>query len=224
MKRRAFQSAGGAARIASLVCAIASQACGDGIGRPIKALPLEAAAGAGGSAGAGGAGGPGGAAIGDGGDVPPNLYCAQAASWPADLAAAEDELFRSINLFRSGSGNGCAQFSYGNDPPLTLAPALRCSARLHAVDMAARGFFNQTNPDMVTPSQRMAVAGFPNSAAAEDIGSGPVPRISPDVVGLPDVVVAGEPTSCALGDPNLGYAGVGHYGNFWVIDVANPAP
>src|SRR5437899_58153 len=39
---------------------------------------------------------------------------------------------------------------------------------------------------------------------------------------LPSVIVPGEPNGCALGDPNLQFAAVGHYGNFWVIDVANP--
>ncbi len=88
--------------------------------------------------------------------------------------------------------------------------------------MSTRGFFSQTNPDGVGPSQRMAIAGFPNSAAAEDIGSGSITRVGSNLVTFPDVMVAGEPQSCALADPNLQYAGVGHYGNFWVIDVANP--
>jgi len=221
MKRRS-QPEGYGPWIAALACAIGIQGCGDGIGRPIRGGPADVL-GAGGAAGSGGAAGTGGVSItSDGGDVPGNLYCSQAANWSADWAAQEDELFRSINALRGGNGNGCAQFTFGNAPPLTLAPALRCSARLHAADMAARGFFNQTNPDNVTPSQRMAVAGFSHSASAEDIGSGSVTRISPDFVSLPPVMVAGESQSCALGDPTLQFAGVGHYLDFWVIDVANP--
>jgi hypothetical protein len=210
--------------IAALVWAVANQACGDGIGRPIRGGPVATVGDAGGAGGAGGVGvgGAAGTTLGDAGDVPPNLYCQQAANWPADLAAAEDEVFHSINLLRSGSDNGCAQFHFGNAPPLTLAPALRCSARLHAADMAARGFFSQTNPDMVGPVARMAVAGFPSSQAAEDIGQGDVTRIGPDFVSLPAMMVAGEPQNCALGDPTLRYAGVGHYGDLWAIDVANP--
>jgi hypothetical protein len=207
------------AAYAALACAIASGACGDGIGRPILGGP--AAGGASGSSGAAGAAGA--PTLGDGGDVPGTLYCSLAASWSADWAAQEDELFQYINQLRGGTGNGCAGHSnLGNAPPLTLSPALRCSARLHAADMAGRGFFSQTNPDGVGPSQRMAIAGFPNSAAAEDIGSGTITRVGPGVVSFPDVMVAGEAQSCALADPNLQYAGVGHYGNFWVIDVANP--
>src|SRR5947208_68791 len=117
----------------ALVCAVAALvACGDGIGRPIRVAPE----GEGGAAGAGGS-----PIAGDGGDVPPTPFCSFAASWPADLAALEMKLFDTINALRSGNGNGCAQYSFGNDPPLTLAPALRCSARLHAVDMSARSFF-----------------------------------------------------------------------------------
>src|SRR5438093_852819 len=66
------------------------------------------------------------------------------------------------------------------------------------------------------------VAGFPHSAAAEDIGSGPIDGAPLNLPQLPSVIVPGEPNGCALGDPNLQFAAVGHYGNFWVIDVANP--
>jgi hypothetical protein len=200
------------ATLAALAIGAAASACGDGIGRPIR-----------GTAGGivGGAGGGGGSSIADAGDVPDNLYCRQAMNWAPDLVALEDQLFESINKLRGGTGNGCDKYTFGNAPPLTLAPALRCSARLHAADMAARGFYSQTNPDMVGPSQRMAVAGFPSSNAAEDIGQDPVAHIAPDLI-MPGMIQPGEPQACALGDPTLRYAGVGHYGVFWVIDVANP--
>jgi hypothetical protein len=214
MKRRAFSLA--------FVCALASQACGDGIGRPIRGGPTEGASGAGGSGG-GATDGGGGAMAADAGDVPDNVYCKQAANWPVDLVAQEDELFASINKLRSGMDNGCGPFQFGGAPPLAPSPALRCSARLHAADMAVRGFFSQTNPDGVGPDARMSVAGFAHSAAAEDVGRGSTTRIGPELVSFPPEMIPGETMNCALGDPLLQYAGVGHYGDLWAIDVANPS-
>jgi uncharacterized protein YkwD len=188
-------------RAAALACALA--ACGDGVGRPIRA----AATGPTTTSDAGST------------DVPATPYCNQAAAWRADWAASELQLLENINNLRQGNGNACAGYPLGGSAPLIPSPALRCSARLHAADMTARSFFSQTNPDSVGPSERMTVAGFPHGAAAEDIASGDIGGLAQF---LPAVIEKGEPASCALADPTLTYAGVGKSGNFWVIDVANP--
>jgi uncharacterized protein YkwD len=140
------------------------------------------------------------------------------ANWPTEILVSELEFFESINLLRQGMNNGCGGRTFGNEPPLSLSPELTCSARLHAMDMAQRGFFNQTNPDGVGPADRMAAAGFANSAAAEDIASGP-PQAP---LMWPTLINGGETPGCALADPALTHVGVGRFNDLWAVDVARP--
>jgi uncharacterized protein YkwD len=56
--------------------------------------------------------------------------------------------------------------------PLTADSRLATAARLHSEDMAARNFFNHTNPDGVTFDQRITKAGYKWSGAAENIAKG----------------------------------------------------
>jgi hypothetical protein len=84
--------------------------------------------------------------------------------------------------------------------------------------MNARMFFSQTNPDGVGPAARMLAAGFPASAAFEDIASGELAG----PLGFPPTIQGGEPPGCALGDGMLTYVGVGRSGNLWAVDVARP--
>ncbi|MEV7967763.1 CAP domain-containing protein [Sphaerisporangium sp. NPDC088356] len=59
--------------------------------------------------------------------------------------------------------NGC--------DPLRVDPRLARSARAHSRDMAARNYFSHTSPGGLTPWNRMARAGYSNSAA-ENIARG----------------------------------------------------
>ena len=49
--------------------------------------------------------------------------------------------------------------------PLALSASLTASARLHAADMAARNFFDHTNPDGLTPTNRAQNAGYAGTAS-----------------------------------------------------------
>jgi uncharacterized protein YkwD len=55
--------------------------------------------------------------------------------------------------------------------PLSTSAALTSAARAHSLDMAERNFFSHTNPDGLTPWQRMVNAGYSYSYAAENIAS-----------------------------------------------------
>ncbi|MEU8265973.1 CAP domain-containing protein [Sphaerisporangium sp. NPDC049002] len=59
--------------------------------------------------------------------------------------------------------NGCA--------PLRVDPRLARSARAHSLDMATRNYFSHTSPGGLSPWDRMARAGYSNSAA-ENIARG----------------------------------------------------
>ena len=55
--------------------------------------------------------------------------------------------------------------------PLALSASLTASARLHSADMAARNFFDHTNPNGLTPTNRAVAAGY-SGTAGENIGAG----------------------------------------------------
>lgn len=55
--------------------------------------------------------------------------------------------------------------------PLALNPALTLAARLHAQDMATRGFFSHVNPDGKDPTQRAEDQGY-SVSAGENIAAG----------------------------------------------------
>jgi uncharacterized protein YkwD len=56
--------------------------------------------------------------------------------------------------------------------PVQLDPRLMTAAQAHSDDMAARNFFDHTNPDGVTFSQRILATGYPQVAMAENIARG----------------------------------------------------
>ncbi|GGW70540.1 hypothetical protein GCM10010503_54710 [Streptomyces lucensis JCM 4490] len=56
--------------------------------------------------------------------------------------------------------------------PLTADPQLQKAAQSHSDDMAARGFFDHTNPDGADPGQRITATGYRWSTEGENIAQG----------------------------------------------------
>ncbi|CAM5343878.1 RNA polymerase sigma factor OS=Streptomyces glaucescens OX=1907 GN=SGLAU_30880 PE=3 SV=1 [Streptomyces glaucescens] len=56
--------------------------------------------------------------------------------------------------------------------PLTEDPQLNQAAQGHSEDMAARGFFDHTNPDGADPGRRTTAAGYAWSTYGENIARG----------------------------------------------------
>ncbi|MGW1962510.1 sigma-70 family RNA polymerase sigma factor [Streptomyces sp. NPDC001935] len=67
-----------------------------------------------------------------------------------------------VNKERAAAGCG----------PLTEDPQLENAAQAHSDDMAARGFFEHTNPDGVDPGKRITAAGYQWSTYGENIAMG----------------------------------------------------
>ncbi|MEU5592949.1 sigma-70 family RNA polymerase sigma factor [Streptomyces sp. NPDC020298] len=67
-----------------------------------------------------------------------------------------------VNKERSAAGCG----------PLTENPQLEDAAQRHSDDMAARNFFDHTNPDGADPGQRITAAGYRWSTYGENIAQG----------------------------------------------------
>ncbi|MFF6807072.1 sigma-70 family RNA polymerase sigma factor [Streptomyces sp. NPDC012616] len=74
----------------------------------------------------------------------------------------ESQVIALVNKERAAAGCG----------PLTGDPLLRKSAQGHSDDMAARDFFDHTNPDGADPGARITAAGYRWSTYGENIAKG----------------------------------------------------
>jgi len=73
--------------------------------------------------------------------VPDTEHCAPVAAVADTWTALEDELLTLINEQRA-LGGSCGGTAMAPTSPLASDPALRCAARLHSADMAARDYFS----------------------------------------------------------------------------------
>lgn len=102
------------------------------------------------------------------GVVPDSSFCEPVVDWSPAADAEEQQLVQYLNFARE-SGFGCELEQPTQAAPLEVSPELRCAARLHSLDMSARGFFDHENPDGVGPEERMRQAGATFRIASESI-------------------------------------------------------
>ena len=111
--------------------------------------------------------------------VPATEHCAAVADWDPLWVQFEEEVLLLVNEVRSQPADCGDEGFFPAAGPLVMDPVLRCSARLHSLDMFERHFFNHVNPDGKDPFERMGAAGFRGGGAAENIAVG---QISPEQV------------------------------------------
>jgi len=99
------------------------------------------------------------------------LDCRNAATWPAEWVAFEDQVLVLVNQHRA-AGATCGGSAKPPVGPLVEDAALREASRCHSLDMAVRAFFDHTNPDGASPWDRIAAAGYTGSARGENIAAG----------------------------------------------------
>ncbi len=106
--------------------------------------------------------------------------------------------------------------------PLAWSEELAAVAAAHSRDMALRGFFDHTNPDGLSPFDRMKQAGLSYRRAAENIAAGQR---------TPEEVVNGWMNSAGhranILNPQLTHLGVGYYaggsyGTYWTQCFMTP--
>jgi uncharacterized protein YkwD len=97
--------------------------------------------------------------------------CTNAASWPADWVALEDQVLVLVNQ-RRAAGATCGGVAKPPVPPLTNDPKLRQAARCHSLDMARNNFFDHNSQDGRTLWDRIAAAGYTGFGNAENIAAG----------------------------------------------------
>jgi uncharacterized protein YkwD len=104
--------------------------------------------------------------------VPTTDLCAGVADWDPAWVQFEEEVLLLVNEFRSQPADCGVEGQFEAAAPLTMNPILRCSARLHSLDMFERAYFDHDTPDGIDPFQRMAEAGFVGSGGGENIALG----------------------------------------------------
>ncbi|MFF4565032.1 sigma-70 family RNA polymerase sigma factor [Streptomyces sp. NPDC001435] len=101
--------------------------------------------------------------------VPPTRQSARPTPTPASTPQTQSaptgtvaQVVALVNKERANAGCG----------PLTENAQLEKAAQAHSDDMAARNFFDHTNPDGVDPGQRITAAGYRWSTYGENIAQG----------------------------------------------------
>jgi uncharacterized protein YkwD len=110
--------------------------------------------------------------IATGSEVPATEHCAAVANWDPAWTQWEDEVLELVNSYRANGYNCDAEGEFAAAPALKMDPILRCSARLHSLDMFERGYFAHESPDGIDPTARMAAAGFKAMMSGENIAMG----------------------------------------------------
>lgn len=160
------------------------------------------------------------------GQVPDTEHCAAVADWDPLWVQFEEEVLLLVNEAREQPADCGEEGVFPAASPLAMDPVLRCSARLHSIDMFERHFFNHVNPDGKDPFERMGLAGFRGSGAAENIAVG---QTSPaqvmqswmDSDGHCSNVMRRSYTTLGVGyHPGMGKRGLSS--NFWTQNFGAP--
>jgi len=142
--------------------------------------------------------------------------CRNAASWPSEWVAYEDQVLTLINQ-RRAAGATCGGVAKPPVGPVVTDSALREASRCHSLDMAVQGYFSHTGKDGSSPWDRIAAAGYTASPTGENIAAG---------YQTPQAVVEGWMTSTGhcnnMMNGNSNETGVGYafqsgspYGRYW---------
>lgn len=142
--------------------------------------------------------------------------CRNAATWPAEWVAFEDQVLALINA-RRAAGATCGGVARPPVGAVTSNAQLREASRCHSLDMATLGYFSHTGQDGSSPWDRIADAEYTASPTGENIAAG---------YATPQAVVDGWMTSTGhcnnimsggSNETGVGYAyrSGSPYGRYW---------
>lgn len=157
-----------------------------------------------------------------GDEVPDLAYCDSVADWDPAWGALEEQILVIVNEHRAAGADCRSGGMFAPTTPLTMNRSLRCSARKHSQDMAARDFFDHTNPSGEDPFVRMQQAGYDYSAAGENIAAG-----SPDAAGTMMQWMNSDGHCTNIMNPGfvdigVGYSTGGQFGTLWTQNFGAP--
>ena len=162
------------------------------------------------------------------GGVPDTDYCRPVSDWDPEWSGFEEQALQLINERREQGGDCGAEGSFEPSAALKMNPMLRCSARLHATDMAVQGYFKSESPNGRTFMDRIKDAGYVGINYSENIGTG---YASP--AALIDALMRSDKVCANLMSPDFADAAVGFYqpenadgssydkSRMWAIDLAS---
>ncbi len=155
-------------------------------------------------------------------EVPDNEYCGPVAAWDGQWLSLEDQILAIVNEVRAEGADCGSEGTFGPAGPMTMAPALRCAARVHSKDMADRGFFDHTNPSGESPWDRMGRAGYAYMTAGENIAAG-----NPTAAATMEQWMNSDGHCSNIMSPGFTEIGVGYYpggqyGHLWTQVFATP--
>jgi uncharacterized protein YkwD len=159
----------------------------------------------------------------DGGSEVPDLaYCDSVSDWDPSWSTFEEQILAIVNQHRAAGADCRSGGQFAATGPLTMNPSLRCSARKHSADMAARNFFDHTNPSGEDPFVRMEQAGYSFSMAGENIAAG-----SPDAAGTMMQWMGSDGHCTNIMNPGfteigVGYSTGGEFGTLWTQNFGTP--
>lgn len=159
---------------------------------------------------------------GGGSDVPDLAYCDAVADWDPGWAQLEEQILVIVNQHRAAGADCRSGGQFGPTTPLTMNPSLRCSARKHSADMAARNFFDHVNPSGEDPFVRMMQAGYDFQTAGENIAAG-----LPDAAGTMMQWMGSDGHCTNIMNPGftnigVGYSTGGEFGTLWTQNFGAP--
>ncbi len=108
--------------------------------------------------------------------------------------------------------------------PLEIDGLIMDVAEAHSQDMINRNFFDHTNPDGLTPGDRLSNAGYTWSWSGENIGAG---YTTPQAMFNAWMNSSGHRNNILSANYTkigIGYVTGGYYGHYWTADFARPAP
>jgi len=107
--------------------------------------------------------------------LPRAEHCDPVREWNDDLVALEQRMLEALDA-RRAEGRHCGpRGSFAPAPPLRRSGALTCAARLHALDMAERGFVDHEGAGGSTPWDRLRAVEYAFATADETITATDLP-------------------------------------------------
>ena len=100
-------------------------------------------------------------------------------TWEPAWVTFEMQVLELTNQRRAQGADCNTKGVFPSVSPLTWNSQLACAARTHSSDMAAREFFDHTNPDGTTPAMRVVSTGYSFQTVGENIAAG---QITPEHV------------------------------------------
>ena len=140
------------------------------------------------------------------------------ALWQDGWETFEAQVLTEMNK-RRAAGATCGGVVKAKIPTgLVLNTKLRCAARKHSLDMRSKGFFSHTGSNGSSPWQRITLAGYTYTNAAENIAAGQTTALAVVNGWMASAGHCNNIMNPVLKEVGIGYTSGGSYGHYWTQD------